>query len=85
MKPQFYLAILCLFLIFNCSSDELTEEQEHTNEALYFPALNSDAWETKSISELNWNETKLQPLLNYLEEKNTKSFMILHNGKIVVE
>ncbi len=52
---------------------------------MYFPPINSDTWETKSISDLNWNETQLQPLLDYLEEKNTKSFMVLHNGKIVIE
>jgi CubicO group peptidase (beta-lactamase class C family) len=37
------------------------------------------------MSDLKWNENELQPLLDFLEEKNTKSFMILHNGKLVIE
>ena len=53
---------------------------------IYFPPTDgSETWETKSVSELEWNSNQLQPLLDFLEEKNTKSFMILHNGKIVVE
>jgi CubicO group peptidase (beta-lactamase class C family) len=56
-----------------------------SNEAIYFPPLNSNTWDTKTISELNWNEAQLQPLLDFLEEKNSKSFMMLHEGKIVVE
>ncbi|HBK82253.1 MAG TPA: serine hydrolase, partial [Flavobacterium sp.] len=42
-------------------------------------------WETKTIAQLNWNDDKLQPLLDFLELKNTKSFIILYNGRIVVE
>jgi CubicO group peptidase (beta-lactamase class C family) len=74
------------FMIISCSSDEnQTQEQEQSNEETYFPPLNSDTWETKSITELNWNEDQLQPLLDYLVEMNSKSFIILHEGKIVVE
>ena len=76
----------CFFLIVSCSSDsDPSDDEESQTEDIYFPPLDSDTWETKSISELNWNENQLQPLLDFLEEKNTKSFMILHNGKIVVE
>src|SRR5690606_20381412 len=32
-----------------------------------------------------WNELQVQPLLDYLEEKNTKSFIVLVNGRIVIE
>lgn len=74
----------------NCSSedtDEITQEEPIVivEDPIYFPPLNSDTWETTSVSDLNWNTTQLQPLLEYLEEKNTKSFIILHKGKIVVE
>ncbi|MFK7750419.1 MAG: serine hydrolase domain-containing protein [Kordia sp.] len=88
-----------LFLLFsvlflsNCSSEdvdeipqeEIIETPETVDTSLYFPPLNSTTWETTAITDLNWNTAQLQPLLNYLEEKNTKSFMILHKGKIVVE
>ncbi len=52
---------------------------------MYFPPIGSTSWETKTIASLGWNETEVQPLLDYLEEKNTKSFIVLHNGKIVME
>jgi CubicO group peptidase (beta-lactamase class C family) len=69
-----------LFLLIACSKDD-----EQVVDTLYFPPNGLDVWNTKSVSELNWNQDRLQPLLDYLETKNTKSFIILHNGKIVVE
>ena len=82
-----YLFILtCISLALSCTSNtDSSDNQELQNEGIYFPPLNSDTWETKSIAELNWNESQLQPLLDYLEEKNSKSFIILYNGKIVIE
>jgi len=86
MKRVFFtFLILSLLLSFACSSNDDTNLQEPENGAVYFPPLYSNEWETKSQSELNWNVDQLTPLLNFLEEKNSKGFIILHNGKIVVE
>ena len=83
---QLTTLLIVILTCFSCSSDDNTsDDQEPQNEDIYFPPLNSDTWETKSITELNWNESQLQPLLDFLEEKNSKSFIILHDGKIVVE
>ena len=77
---------IALLMIISCSFDNSqTEDQESSNEDIYFPSLNSGPWETKTLAELNWNEAQLQPLLDYLDQKNTKIFMILHEGQIVVE
>ncbi|MBU2928553.1 serine hydrolase domain-containing protein [Winogradskyella psychrotolerans] len=85
MKSIYLLFIfLSLFLCLSCSSND-DSTNTTPDESIYFPPINSDIWETTSISELNWNEDQLQPLLDFLEEKNSKSFMILHNGKIVEE
>ncbi|WP_420572429.1 serine hydrolase domain-containing protein [Kordia sp.] len=86
----FIIPILFLVLFVNCSSEDVDEiPQEEipviVDESLYFPPLDSGSWETTSISDLNWNTDQLSPLLSYLEEKNTKSFIILHKGKIAVE
>jgi CubicO group peptidase (beta-lactamase class C family) len=54
-------------------------------ESLYFPPLTTDAWETKTIADLNWKQSAVQPLLDFLEAKNSKGFMILVNGRIVLE
>ena len=85
MKSTFYLIIIVFSLCFSCSSDDSTNEPEGTNDVIYFPPKDSDTWETKSISDLNWNDSELQPLLDFLGAKNTKSFMILYKGNIVVE
>ena len=57
-----------------------------TEEAMYFPPNDgSTTWDTKAISALGWNQTAVQPLLDYLELKHSKSFIILVNGRIVME
>ncbi|WP_439553821.1 serine hydrolase domain-containing protein [Flavobacterium macrobrachii] len=69
--------------LFSCSSDSTTEV---TDEQMYFPPNDGNAtWATKSVSELGWNQEAVLPLLEYLEEKNTKSFIVLVDGKIVLE
>ncbi|GGA75964.1 serine hydrolase [Flavobacterium palustre] len=52
---------------------------------MYFPPVSGTNWETKSINDLGWKQEAVQPLLDYLELKHSKSFMILVNGKIVME
>jgi len=85
MKKIFSLALLVIVFLFNCSSNDNPIDEIPIQDELYFPPINSDVWETKSITDLEWNESALQPLLDFLETKNTKSFIILYNGKIVVE
>ena len=83
MKNYFPLLLLA-FIIFSCSSDN--NSNSNTGEAMYFPPNDgSTIWETKSISALGWNANAVQPLIDYLQLKNTKSFMILVNGRIVME
>ncbi|WP_299125931.1 serine hydrolase domain-containing protein [uncultured Winogradskyella sp.] len=86
MKPmRLTYIILSLILTFSCSSDDSSIDEPPIDEMLYFPPNDSDVWETKSISNLDWNENALQPLLDFLEDSDTKSFIILHNGRIVNE
>ena len=80
-KTLFYL--LSFFLFANCSPD--SKPDTTTTENSYFPPLTGNNWETKSISYLGWNQEAVQPLLDYLELKNSKSFLILVNGRIVME
>ncbi|PJE43930.1 MAG: serine hydrolase [Flavobacterium sp.] len=80
-----YSLLLFSFLTFSCNSDS-DGETEPTPEAMYFPPSDgSNTWESKSVADLNWNQNAVQPLLDYLELKNTKSFIILVNGRIVME
>ena len=89
MRNTIYIALFLVFTLFNCSTNnepiEAPVDQNPVEETIYFPPINSDTWETKTVSEAAWNESELQPLLDFLEEKNTKSFIMLQNGKMVVE
>lgn len=85
MSKSILLLVFALFCI-NCSSDNTDPAPAPTpEETLYFPPLTGTAWETKSIESLSWKQSAVQPLLDYLKLKNTKGFIILVNGRIVME
>jgi CubicO group peptidase (beta-lactamase class C family) len=82
MKKLFFAFLLLSVL--SCSSDSSSNQQPE--EQMYFPPIDGSAtWETKSITDLGWNQSEVQPLLDFLEAKHSKSFMILVNGRIVME
>jgi CubicO group peptidase (beta-lactamase class C family) len=77
---------LTLLLLSGCSSDSTNPTPTPTPaDNIYFPPLTGDVWETKSIANLGWKQTAVQPLLDYLELKHSKGFIILVNGRIVME
>ena len=77
------LLFLSIFLFPGCSNDE--EPPASVNDSMYFPSTTGTDWETKSPGSFGWNESAVQPLKDYLIQKNSKSFMILINGRIVME
>ena len=83
MKKIILLAFL-LFFLTNCSSD--SPSNPVVEEQMYFPPNDGNiTWTTKSIADLGWNQNAVQPLLDYLQLKNSRSFIILVNGRIVME
>lgn len=52
---------------------------------LYFPPLVGDTWETISMEELGWCPENLPALNTYLDDKNSRAFIVLKDGKIVIE
>lgn len=52
---------------------------------LYFPPLNSCTWETTNPQTLGWNTNSINDLYSFLEQKNTRAFLVLKDGKIVIE
>ena len=84
IKKLIFLLLLILGFA-NCAEKNNGATDSNSN-TMYFPPINgSDIWENQSISSLGWNQNAVQPLLNYLLLKNTKSFIILINGRIVIE
>lgn len=52
---------------------------------LYFPPAGSTVWETTTAASLNWDTTKLPGLYDYLQQEDTRAFIVLKDGKIVLE
>lgn len=82
---KYFTSLFSLLLVMvGCNSSDDTIPT-FPSESMYFPSNSSTTWETKSMSSLGWNTAAVQPLKDYLNEKHTKSFMILVNGRIVME
>lgn len=79
---RFFPLLLLILSTLSCSK---TIEVEPPSESMYFPPNTSTTWETASVSSVGWNQNAVQPLKDFLIQKNTKSFMVLVNGRIVME
>lgn len=84
------LQFLFLSLFFGCDQPDAvtspeTESQPEETGTFYFPPNNNNEWETLSIDQLGWNQNAVAPLKNFLQETGSRSFMILVNGRIVME
>lgn len=73
MKSYLYILSFCLFTQFAAAQN------------LYFPPIGSQAWETLSPDNLNWCPEKIDSLYAYLNATNAKAFVVLKDGKIVLE
>ncbi len=80
-RSVFLLVILCFAI--GCSNENHNEDEAIND--MYFPPTNTALWETISPAELHWNMEVLTELEDFLETNNTRAFLILKNGRIVVE
>jgi hypothetical protein len=72
--------ILIAFLII------LLVKQNSKGQNLYFPPINNTTdWDTISPNALGWCVNEVDSLYNYLKQQDTKGFIVLKNGKIVLE
>ena len=51
----------------------------------YFPPLTGNTWETTDPATLGWCPEKIDTMLAFLEETDSKAFLVLKDGKIVIE
>jgi CubicO group peptidase (beta-lactamase class C family) len=73
MKKLFYTLIISLIGNFSFAQN------------LYFPPLTGTSWDTISPANLGWCQPKIDSLYDFLDQTNSKSFIILKDGKIVLE
>jgi CubicO group peptidase (beta-lactamase class C family) len=52
---------------------------------LYFPPIVGTSWQTLTPASQNFCPERIDSLYHFLETKNTKSFILLKDGKIVLE
>lgn len=86
--PFFYLCLALFFI--SCQEDETVLVENPNNppiaeDSIYFPGLDQSDWETISLADLDWDEDKVQNLIDFAEDNNSKSLLILKNGKIAIE
>ena len=54
-------------------------------QSLYFPPTTGTTWDTLAPASLGWCQIRIDSLYQFLQTRNTKGFIILKNGKIVLE
>ena len=75
MKKTLLFATLLLLLNINVEA-----------QTLYFPPIDNNAtWETTDPATLGWCPDRINSMYDFLEQENTKGFIILKDGKIVLE
>ena len=71
---KFLSAIISLLTVFNLNA-----------QSLYFPSTTGNTWETISPQNLGYCSDKIDSLYAFLDTNNTKAFILLKDGKIVLE
>lgn len=85
-KAKTFLAAGIVLLLAACSkSGGEPPVTDPPAPSLYFPPVSGTAWETVTPSSLSWNESELATLYTFLQQKGTKGFLVLKNGKIAAE
>lgn len=74
MSRFYVLLLLCL-----CNTNTIFSQ------ALYFPPLFGDEWATIDPADLGWCQEGIDNLDLFLEQKGSKAFIVLKDGKIVLE
>lgn len=79
LKNRFLLPIICTLAVGFLLPAKLQAQ-------IYFPPTSAaQPWDTLAPSSLGWCQDSVDALYDYLELKNTKSFIVLKDGKMVLE
>lgn len=73
---------LRLFIISSAWAGSVLSARAQT---LYFPPTTGSTWETTAPAELGYCQNKIDSLYTFLDGNNTKAFILLKDGKIVLE
>ena len=79
-----YYIFICI-LVFSSCSDDMDIIPPEPDQGNYFPDFTSNQWERNEEVTIDWAESDLMALKQYLEENVTRAFIMLIDGKIVIE
>jgi CubicO group peptidase (beta-lactamase class C family) len=71
---KFFTSIITTITAFNLNA-----------QSLYFPPTAGNTWDTISPQSLGYCQSKIDSLYSFLDATNTKAFILLKDGKIVLE
>jgi CubicO group peptidase (beta-lactamase class C family) len=75
------LLSISTLLLFNSCNDYCKQEEQ----LYYFPPVESNEWATITAEEIGWNIQKLNETIDFVKDQRSGAFIVLYNGKIVVE
>jgi len=80
------LALFSITLIACDRTEAMDPDTDPTmNDELYFPSISGDDWDTLSADSLGWDTSLLPDLESLLQDGDTRAFLLLKDGKIVLE
>jgi CubicO group peptidase (beta-lactamase class C family) len=82
-KLIYYSFLLSIINFLACKEDN--NSPTPPDASMYFPPINSSEWQTTTPESLGWETSKLPAFYDYLKNSNTKAFIVLKDGKIVLE
>jgi CubicO group peptidase (beta-lactamase class C family) len=85
MKPPSSQANHSIFLIFYFMLMIGFHGSPGRAQGLYFPPVTGGQWDTIPPAVLGWNVSAINDLYQYLDARNTKAFILLKEGRIVLE
>jgi len=75
----FIIQMALLLLVSSCN------KEKSETAGLYFPSASGTEWESVTPGSLGWNTAALTDLYTFLDTSNSKAFIVLKDGRIVIE
>lgn len=83
-KKKLFIFFALVALLLSAGACNRNDEPT-SSDTMYFPPLTGQSWDTVAPSKLGWHPEAIPALLQYLQDKHSKSFMILVDGRIAME
>lgn len=78
--------LITIAALVSCEREpKIADEWPETEGELYFPPITGSDWATTSVDSLGWDQDVIAELLLDLEDKGSRAFLVLKDGKIVIE